>query len=527
MARRPLGQIFARKTVEQMHDEHEHGELKRTLGATNLVLLGIGCIIGTGIFVLTGRAAAQFAGPAIMISFIITGTLCALVALSYAELASAIPVSGSAYSYSYASLGELAAWIMGVLLVLEYGLAASTVAVGWSGYVASFMHDLGLDIPIALRGAWGTPITDFTTGAQLGVGVVNLPAIVAIVAVIGLLVLGVSESAFVNNIVVAIKVTVVVAFIVIGAFYVNTDLWSPLVPAAQPPVEGGGGIWSQIGVALWAVLTAQDTGQYGVPGIITAAATIFFAYIGFEAVSTAGAEARNPSRDMPIGIIGSLLICTVLYILTSAVLVGIVPYTDLNDPAPIAKAVNQIGLSWFAVLVKIGAIAGLSSVMLVLLYGQTRIFYTMSRDGLIPPVFSQVHPKYKTPWINTLIVGVLACGFAGFMGLDQLANLTNVGTLLAFAIVCVTVIYLRFARPNMQRPFRTPLFPLTPVLGALMCFFLLMSLMAHQATRNFFVVYLVGGIVLYFAYGMWHSKLGKGVVVHGHEDISPTPDPKV
>jgi APA family basic amino acid/polyamine antiporter len=527
MARRPLGQIFARKTVEQMHVEHEQGELKRSLGATNLVLLGIGCIIGTGIFVLTGRAAAQFAGPAIVISFIITGTLCALVALSYAELASAIPVSGSAYSYSYASLGELAAWIMGVLLVLEYGLAAATVAVGWSGYVASFMHDLGLDIPIALRGASGTPITDFTTGAQVGVGVVNLPAIVAIVAVTGLLVRGVSESAFVNNIVVAIKVTVVVAFIVIGAFYVNTDLWSPLVPAAQPPVETGTGIWSEIGAALWAVLTAQNTGQYGVSGIITAAATIFFAYIGFEAVSTAGAEARNPSRDMPIGIIGSLLICTVLYILTSAVLVGIVPYTDLNDPAPIAKAVNQIGLSWFAVLVKIGAIAGLSSVMLVLLYGQTRIFYTMSRDGLIPPVFSKVHPKYKTPWINTLIVGVLACGFAGFMGLDQLANLTNVGTLLAFAIVCVTVIYLRFARPNMQRPFRTPLFPFTPVLGALMCFFLLMSLMAHEATRNFFVVYLVGGILLYFAYGMWHSKLGKGIVVRGHEDVSQTPHPKV
>jgi APA family basic amino acid/polyamine antiporter len=525
MAKSFLGRIFAHKTVEQMHAEHAQGELKRSLGATNLVLLGIGCIIGTGIFVLTGRAAAQFAGPAIMISFIITGTLCALVALAYAELASAIPVSGSAYSYSYASLGELAAWIMGVLLVLEYGLAASTVAVGWSGYVASFMHDLGLDLPAALRGAPGSAISDFTTGAQVGVGVVNLPAVIAIVAVTGLLVLGVSESAFVNNIVVAIKVTVVVAFIAIGAFFVNTDLWSPLVPAAQPPVEGGS-MWSQIGTALWAVVTAQDTGQYGVAGIITAAATIFFAYIGFEAVSTAGAEARNPSRDMPIGILGSLLICTVLYILTSAVLVGIVPYTDLNDPAPIAKAVNQIGLPWFAVLVKIGAIAGLSSVMLVLLYGQTRIFYTMSRDGLIPPVFSKVHPKYKTPWINTLLVGVLACGFAGFMGLDQLANLTNVGTLLAFAIVCVTVVYLRYKRPNMSRPFKTPLFPFTPIAGAAMCFFLLMSLMAHEATRNFFIVYLVGGILLYFAYGMWNSKLGKGVVVHGHEVLANSPHSK-
>jgi APA family basic amino acid/polyamine antiporter len=230
---------------------------------------------------------------------------------------------------------------------------------------------------------------------------------------------------------------------------------------------------------------------------------------------------------MPIGILGSLIICTILYILTSAVLVGIVPYTDLNDPAPIAKAVNQIGLPWFAVLVKLGAIAGLSSVMLVLLYGQTRIFYTMSRDGLIPPVFSRVHPKFKTPWINTLLVGLVACGFAGFMGLDELANLTNVGTLCAFAIVCLTVLYLRFARPQMRRPFRTPLFPFTPLLGAAMCFFLLMSLMAHEATRNFFLVYLAGGIVLYFVYGMRNSKLGKGIVVTGHEDVAAPVHPRI
>jgi len=298
------------------------------------------------------------------------------------------------------------------------------------------------------------------------------------------------------------------------------------VPAAIPPPPADEGLLAEIGAALWSVVTAQNTGQFGIPGIITAAATIFFAYIGFEAVSTAGAESKNPRRDMPIGILGSLIVCTILYILTSAVLVGIVPYTDLNDPAPIAKAVNQIGLPWFAVLVKIGAIAGLSSVMLVLLYGQTRIFYTMSRDGLIPPVFSQVHPKFKTPWINTLIVGVLACGFAGFMGLDALANLTNVGTLLAFSIVCITVIYLRITRPEMPRAFRTPLFPITPVLGAVMCLFLLMSLMAHEATRNFFVVYLVGGILLYFVYGMWHSKIGKGIVVHGHEVLADSPHQK-
>jgi APA family basic amino acid/polyamine antiporter len=530
MAKSGLARMFARKSVEQMHAEHEHGELKKSLGAVNLVLLGIGCIIGTGIFVLTGRAAAQFAGPAIMISFVITGTLCTLVALSYAELASAIPVSGSAYSYSYASLGELAAWIMGVLLVLEYGLAASTVAVGWSGYETSFLHDLGLDVAPALRGALGTPVSDFATDATVGTGVVNLPAVVAIAAVTGLLVLGISESALVNNIVVAIKLTVVVAFILIGAFYVKPHLWSPLIPPPEPPPPAGQstGLWNEIGTALWDVLTAQSTGKYGVPGIITAAATIFFAYIGFEAVSTAGAESHNPRRDMPIGILGSLIICTVLYILTAGVLVGIVPYTDLNDAAPIAKAVNQIGLPWFAVLVKIGAICGLSSVMLVLLYGQTRIFYTMSRDGLIPPMFARVHPKFKTPWINTLIVGVIAGGFAGFMGLDALADLTNVGTLLAFAIVCFTVVYLRWTRPDVERPFKTPLFPLTPVLGALMCLFLLMSLMAHPITRNFFIVYLVGGILLYFAYGLWNSKLGKGVVVHGHEEqLTQTPHPRV
>jgi basic amino acid/polyamine antiporter, APA family len=526
MAKRSLRDIFVRKSVEQMHEEHEHGELKKSLGAMNLVLLGIGCIIGTGIFVLTGQAAAEHAGPAIIISFVITGALCALVALSYAELASAIPVSGSAYSYSYASLGEIAAWIMGVLLVLEYGLAASTVAVGWSGYVASFLHDVGLDIPAALRGAPGTEISDFVTADVVGTGVLNLPAVIGVMAVTGLLVLGVSESAFVNNIVVAIKVTVVIAFIAIGSFFVNPELWSPLIPVAVPPPEGEPGLWSQIGSALWDVVTGRSAGQYGIPGIITGAATIFFAYIGFEAVSTAGAESKNPRRDMPIGILGSLIICTILYILTSAVLVGIVPYTDLNDAAPIAKAVNQIGLGWFAMLVKIGAIAGLTSVMLVLLYGQTRIFYTMARDGLIPPVFSRVHPRFKTPWINTLIVGVLAFVFAGFVGLDELAYLTNVGTLVAFAIVCITVIYLRYARPDMPRVFKTPLFPLTPILGVLGCFILLMNLMARENTRNFFAVYFVLGILVYFVYGMWHSKLGKGIVVLGHEVMADTPHPK-
>jgi APA family basic amino acid/polyamine antiporter len=518
-----LGRLFIRKSVEQMHAEHEQGELKKSLGALNLVLLGIGCIIGTGIFVLTGRAAAEFAGPGIMISFVITGTLCALVALSYAELAAAIPVSGSAYSYSYASMGEIVAWVMGLLLVLEYGLAASTVAVGWSGYVVSFLHDYNIIIPPELTTAPGTTVTA-ADGATVA-GVMNLPALLAIAAVSTLLVVGISESALVNNVVVFIKVSVVVAFIVIGAPYVNTEHWSPLIPAQVPPPPEGSdmSLWGQIGDALWNVMTAQNTAQYGIGGLIAGAATIFFAYIGFEAVSTAGAESKNPSRDMPIGILGSLIICTILYILTSAVLVGIVPYTMLNNAAPIALAVNEIGLPWFATLVKIGAIAGLSSVMLVLLYGQTRIFYTMARDGLIPQVFANVHKSFKTPWINTILVGILAMGFAGFMGLDALANLTNVGTLAAFAIICITVIYLRFARPDMKRPFNMPLpvMLLVASLGALMCVFLLMSLMAHVPTRNFFLVYLIGGFVVYFLYGLWFSKLAKGEIVRGHEQPNP------
>jgi len=520
---RPTGlrRLFIRKSVAQMHAEHAQGDLKRSLGALNLILLGIGCIIGTGIFVLTGRAAANFAGPGIMISFVITGLLCTFVALCYAELASAVPVSGSAYSYSYAAMGELAAWIMGLLLVLEYGLAAATVAVGWSGYLVSLLNDIGIHLAPALTAAPGVEIKE--AGVVVATGLINLPAALAILAVTALLVIGISESTTVNNIVVAIKLSVVIAFIVIGAFFVNPDLWTPLVPPEipQPPAGTPRGFWADIWRALVDVMTGQNDSRYGIGGLIAGAATIFFAYIGFEAVSTAGAESRNPARDMPIGILGSLLICTVLYILTAAVLVGIVPYTELDDPAPIAKAVNLIGLPWFAILVKVGALAGLSSVMLVLLYGQTRIFYTMARDGLLPAPLAAVHPKFRTPWINTLIVGAIAAGFAGLMSLGALADLTNVGSLAAFAIVCLTVLYLRYAAPGLKRPFRTPLFPATPILGALMCIFLLMSLMASAHTRRFFLIYLIGGIVVYFLYGIRHSKLGKGEIVIGAE---PSPD---
>jgi APA family basic amino acid/polyamine antiporter len=514
-----LGRIFARKSVAQIQSELSHGELKRTLGALNLVLLGIGCIIGTGIFVLTGQAAAQYAGPAIMVSFVITGVLCALVALCYAELASALPVSGSAYSYAYASMGEVVAWIMGLLLLLEYGLAASVVAVGWSGYFVSLMQDLHIIIPPAFTAAPGVPVKDMMSGAVIATGVINVPAIVIIAIMTSLLVVGVSESARVNNIIVAIKLTVVVAFIAIGSFFVHPAHWVPFIPAQEPAPPPGTpmDMWHQITRALWEVITGNSHSRYGVGGVIHGAAVIFFAYLGFEAVSTAGAESRNPARDMPIGILGALVVCTVLYIVTSAVLVGIVPYQSLDNPAPIAVAVNRLGLPWFAELVKLGAIAGLSSVVLVLLYGQTRIFYTMSRDGLLPSALAAVHKRFKTPWINTVIVGIAACCAAGLMSLDDLSNLTNVGSLAAFAIVCVTVVYLRFSSPGLIRPFRTPLFPVTPILGALMCLVLLMSLMAGEKTRDFFLIYLAIGIVVYFAFGMWNSKLGKGEVVTGHE----------
>jgi APA family basic amino acid/polyamine antiporter len=513
-----LGRILQRKSVGQIQAEHEHGELKRSLGALNLVLLGIGCIIGTGIFVLTGRAAAQFAGPGIMISFVITGTLCAFVALCYAELASALPVSGSAYSYTYASMGEGAAWVMGLLLLLEYGLAGSVVAVGWSGYFVSLLADAHVAIPPELTAAPGVAVKN-AAGAVIAHGIFNLPAVVVIGLVTLLLIRGVSESATVNNIVVFIKVAVVLAFIAIGSQYVHPALWNPLIPPQIPAAPAGAAtdIWHQIGRALIAVVTGDNSTKYGVGGVIQAAAVIFFAYLGFESVSTAGAESRNPARDMPIGILGALLICTILYIATSAVLVGIVPYASLDNPAPIAMAVNQLGLPWFAVLVKLGAIAGLSSVMLVLMYGQTRIFYTMSRDGLLPKSLAVVHKTFHTPWINTIIVGLAVMGAAGFMSLDALSNLANVGSLAAFALVCVTVMYLRASNPELVRPFKVPFYPLVPILGVIMCLILLLSLMASAPTRNFFLIYLAGGIVIYFLYGIRASNLGKGILVKGHE----------
>ena len=500
--------LFLRKSISQIHSEQ--GELKRSLGAVNLILLGIGSTIGAGIFVQTGRAAAEFAGPAVIVAFMITGLLAACVGLCYAELASAVPVSGSAYSYTYISMGEGAAWIMGLLLVLEYGLAASTVAVGWSGYFASLLLDMGISIPPELTVAPGTPIRD-ASGVVIASGVVNLPAMLIIGAITVVLLGGTSKSATTNNIIVAMKLTAIVLFIALGFRCIQPSLWLPFVPAEVPARPPGTNmdIWHQLGRALVAVITADNSVRYGLGGVIHAAAIVFSAYLGFEAVSTAAAEARNPTRDVPIGILGALVVCTLLYVATSAVLVGIVPYRSLDNAAPLAMAVNRIGLPWFSVLLKVGAIAGLSSVMLVALYGQTRIFYAMSRDGLLPLCFGKVHKTSGTPRINTAIVGILAMGAAGFVSLGAIVELTSVGSLAAFALVCLTVIYLRVSQPELARPFRTPLFPLVPLLGASMCLLVLMSLMATPATRSFFLMYLGAGSVVYFAYGMNHSNLGR------------------
>lgn len=502
------GGMLRRKSIEQVQSEYGTSELKRTLGPINLIFLGIGCIIGAGIFVRTGNAAALHAGPAVMLSFLVAGLVCAFAGLCYAELASVLPVSGSAYTYSYATLGEFAAWIMGALLLLEYGLAASVVAVGWSGYAVSLLHDIGIIIPPEFTGPAGhvigamvngefMPATAFAggaapEGAAIVTGILNLPALAVSLALTILLVLGVSESANFNNLIVVIKVAVIVAFIVIGGMAILGEPgkylqnWDPFIP--EPTGERG---------------------EFGIGGVMRAASIVFFAYIGFEAVSTAGQEAKNPKRDMPIGILGSLIVCTILYMLTAAVLTLLVKYPELNTPAPVADAVNRLGAQWgwFKMAVKIGAIAGLTSVILVLMYGQTRVFYAMSRDGLIPGLFASVHKTFKTPWINTLIVGVLVSIAAAVFDINTLGDLTSVGTLAAFAIVCFTVIYLRRARPDLERGFTVPLFPILPILGILSCVYLITTV--EMRVLTFFIYFLAGAVAIYFLYGIWNSKLGR------------------
>ena len=477
-------QFFATKPLElllKQATDTEHG-LKRALGRIDLVMLGVGAIIGAGIFVLTGQAAAKHAGPAITISFVLAAVACVFAGLCYAEMASMIPIAGSAYTYSYATLGEFLAWIIGWDLILEYSFGAATVAVGWSGYVVSFLKDLGLHIPAALTGGPWTVVATLESGTKVH-GLINIPAIFVVSVVTLLLVLGIRESANVNTIVVFVKVSVVLAFIIVGYKYINTVNWTPFIPPNAGSFEA-----------------------FGWTGVVTGAGVIFFAYIGFDAVSTAAQEAKNPQKDMPIGILGSLSICTVLYITVAAVLTGIVPYTQLNVPDPIAVGINATGLMWMRYVVKVGAIAGLSSVILVMVMAQPRIFWTMAGDGLLPSVFSKVHPKFKTPYITTILTGAFVALTAGFIPISILGELVSIGTLFAFVLVCAGVWVLRSTRPEVSRPFRAPVIWLVAPAGMLTCLYLMYGLPRDTWLR--LVFWMAIGIVVYFSYGQKHSIVG-------------------
>ena len=478
--------LLRRKSVTQLQaDALTDQRLKRALGATNLTALGIGAIIGTGIFVLTGTVAAQNAGPAVVLSFVLAGVASIFAALCYSEFASLVPMAGSAYTYGYATLGELFAWIIGWDLILEYALGAVTVSIGWSGYVVSFLRDIGINIPPALSGARGTLIT-LADGTQV-TAIFNLPAVIIIAIITLLLVIGISESATVNNVIVFVKVAVVLLFIFGAAHAVNPANWHPFIPPST-------------GVR----------GHFGWSGVTQGAGIVFFAYIGFDAVSTAAQEAKNPQRDMPIGIIGSLLICTVLYIAVSAVATGIVPYLQLDVPDPIAVAADHAGLGWMSAAIKLGAIAGLSSVILVMLLGQSRIFWTMADDGLLPKFVSRVHPKFRTPWITTILTGIVVAFFAALFTVREAGSLVSIGTLLAFVIVSIGVLVLRIREPHLPRTFKTPAVWVVAPLGALSALYLMIALPWRTWER--LIIWFVIGMVIYFLYGVRRSKLAQAKI---------------
>ena len=502
-----MAKLFAIKPMSKLLQEAStEGDttLKRSLGPLNLITLGIGAIIGAGIFVLTGQAAAKHAGPAVMLSFIFAGITCAFAGLCYAEFASLIPIAGSAYTYGYATLGELVAWIIGWDLVLEYAFGAATVASGWSGYFVGLLQDMHITIPPQLTTVPGNILYHYhdrwlqaaalpagvdPNSLQHVTGVFNLVAFLAIVIVTAVLVRGIEESANLNTVIVLVKLAVVGIFLVLGVNFlfhhpaIAHANWTPFIP----PADGHG--------------------NFGIGGITAGAASIFFAYIGFDAVSTAAQEAKNPQRDMPIGILGSLVVCTVLYIIVSGVLTGLVKYPALNVAAPVAVGMDVIGIWWGSILVKIGAVFGLGTVMLVMLLGQSRVFYSMSRDGLLWKWAGIIHPKFRTPWISNIVVGAIVAIMPAVLDIDKLSEMVNMGTLLAFAIVCAGVWILRVRSPELHRPFKTPLVPAVPILGIVSALYLVWKL--PTITKEVVLGWLLFGFIIYFTYSVKNSKVQK------------------
>jgi APA family basic amino acid/polyamine antiporter len=468
-------------------EEPEH-QLRRNLSALDLTVFGVGVIIGTGIFVLTGVVAKTVSGPATALAFVVSGVVCGLAALCYAEFASTVPVAGSAYTFSYATLGEFVAWIIGWDLVLELALGAATVSVGWSGYLNQLLGDLGIPLPTSIAGETAT---------------VNIPAIFIALLMTGVLILGIKLSSRVTTIIVAIKLVIVALVIVVGIFYVKAANYSPFIPPAQPGKGGTG-----LAAPLIQTLSGFTPSAFGVGGIFAGAAIVFFAFIGFDIVATAAEETKDPKRDLPRGIISSLVICTVLYVAVSLVVVGMQQYTKLSTTAPLADAFRSVGLPFFSGVISVGALAGLTSVVMILLLGQSRVLFAMSRDRLLPATLATVHPRYGTPYKITLITGGIVAVIAGFVPLKTLADLVNIGTLFAFVLVSIGVIILRRTRPELPRSFKVPLVPVLPIVSALASFYLMLNLPGETWVR--FAVWMVVGVVIYALYGRRRSRLAAG-----------------
>ena len=482
--------LFTKKDLGSLLAEANAGTLRRELGPLALVTLGIGAVIGAGIFVLTGTVASQNSGPALTLSMVMAGVACAFAGLCYAELASMIPIAGSAYTYAYATMGELVAWIIGWDLILEYSLSSSSVAVGWSGYALSLLQEIGITAPPRWVAPPGTAVT-LADGSKAS-AIFNAPASLICLLLTGLLIIGIRESARFNTAIVILKVVVLMLFVAVGAHYVNTANWHPFIP----PNTG-------------------HFGEFGWSGVLRGAGIIFFAYIGFDAVSTASQEAKNPGRTVPLGILGSLAICTIIYIAVGLVMTGLVAYQKLNVPSPIALAVQSTGVKWLPPIINIGAICGISSVILVNLLGQSRVFYSMSRDGLLPPVFSRLHPRFRTPHVTTAVTGTVVAIAAGLFPIGVLGQLVSMGTLLAFAIVCTGVLILRRTEPDVERPFRTPGMPWVPIIGTLICFYLMSGLPLPTWIRLF--VWLAVGLTIYFTYGRFRAASLRARTTDGTE----------